>query len=262
MPVSLDETDVTFKAFPELNRNVPEHLTRSRLKLTEFANDFLTEDTFRRRIVRALCETKDIGPKEVLESFEFYARVRRRIRAPQMADLCCGHGLVGLLFAAMERCVERVVLMDSNRSRSANAVFEGVTATAPWIEDKVRWIACEAGEMASRLTHGTSITAIHACGSLTDDCIEIARSLGSRFAVMPCCYGPKHHRGPEVLERMLDPQLVVDIDRTYRLESQGYSVDWQFIPRVITPRNRILIGMPSEAAEEPGGRGQGGKATA
>ncbi len=40
--------------------------------------------------------------QELLECTEFVERVRRRIRAPCVLDLAAGHGLVGLLLAAVE----------------------------------------------------------------------------------------------------------------------------------------------------------------
>lgn len=244
MEIQLDTSDATFKAFPHLNKAGLEFVTRSRIKLHEFADRFLTDDVPAHVLARKLAETRDIGPKEVLESFEFYARVRRRLRAPHVADLCCGHGLVGLLFATFERSVERVTLMDSRLSTSAEGVQRAVFDAAPWAKAKVTFVTSEAEEMGERLPKGTSVLGVHACGKLTDRCIDAAVALKSRVAVMPCCYGPNHLQGPTVFERVLDPQLCVDVDRTYRLEARGYEVDWQFIPRVITPRNRILIGMP------------------
>jgi hypothetical protein len=253
-----DETDAPFRAFPNLNKASLECVTRSRVRLWEFADQHLPEDTFDTRIIRALAQTRVIGPKEALESFEFYTRVKRRMRAPSMADLCCGHGLVGLLFGAMERSVERVTLMDVRRTEGSKAILDAVISVAPWLEPKLTWIECESEEMVNHLEPGTSITGVHACGKLTDRCLDIARDIGGPVAVMPCCYGPNQTRGPEVLKRMLDPWVVTDVDRTYRLESYGFKVDWQFIPKLITPRNRIILGLPrgrsaTENTEEHGG---------
>ncbi len=40
--------------------------------------------------------------QEVLEACEFVERVRRRVRRACVVDLAAGHGLVGLLLAAIE----------------------------------------------------------------------------------------------------------------------------------------------------------------
>ena len=44
--------------------------------------------------------------KELVEAFEFFAAVRKDLRARSLADLCAGHGLVGVLFALHERRLE------------------------------------------------------------------------------------------------------------------------------------------------------------
>ncbi len=247
MTVPALETEATFKAFPHLNKSPLEYVTRSRVNLGDIADEHFNGDTFTHKVVRALGETHVIGLKEVLESFEFYARVRRRIRSEHVADLCCGHGLVGLLFGVFQRCVKTVTLIDSKRSKSADVVLDTIISAAPWVEEKVRVVESEVKDMGSHLSPGASLVAVHACGNLTDACLDIASQLNSRVAVMPCCYGPHKTRGPEVLQRMLGGLLAVDVGRTYKMEALGYDVDWQFIPRVITPMNRILICLPKGA---------------
>lgn len=244
MSVPVVETDATFKAFPHLNKSPLEYISRSRMTLGDITAEHFSADTFTHRLVQALGETRVIGVKEVLESFEFYARVRRRIRAEHVADLCCGHGLVGLLFGVLQRSVRTVTLIDSRRSKSADVVLESIFSVAPWVEEKVTTIESEVEDVAGHLSPGTSIVAVHACGDLTDGCLDIASQLRSAVAVMPCCYGPHQTRGPEVLQRMLGGHIAVDVGRTYKMEALGYKVDWQFIPRTITPMNRILVGVP------------------
>ena len=51
-----------------------------------------------------------------------------------MLDLACGHGLAGLLFAALERTVEKVVLVDARRPACFDAIFEAVVRAAPWVK--------------------------------------------------------------------------------------------------------------------------------
>lgn len=236
------DSDATFKAFPHLNKMPIEFISRSRVTLGDIARKHFNDDVFTHKIVRSLGETRVIGLKEVLESFEFYARVRRRIRAEHVADLCCGHGLVGMLFAVLQRGVDKVTLIDSRRPENFEIVFDAVAQVAPWIKDKVTYVECPIEEVTEHLSLGTSILGVHACGGLSDHCLRIARELNSRVAVLPCCYGDNHMHGPEVLSRMLGGLLAVDVDRTYRMEACGYTMDWQFIPRVISPMNRILVG--------------------
>ena len=61
-----------------------------------------------RALARELAAVRALDSKEFFEATEFYQRVRKRVRRPIMIDLACGHGLVGLLFACLERVVEKV----------------------------------------------------------------------------------------------------------------------------------------------------------
>ena len=100
-----------------------------------------------------------------------------------MADLCCGHGLTGLLFAALDRTVQSVTLLDRNKPPKADLVVEAVCEVAPWAREKVRWVEAEISTAAARLEPGTSIVAVHACGVRTDRAIEAAIELGGNVTV-------------------------------------------------------------------------------
>lgn len=200
----------------------------------------LPKDNFTRRVCAALAHEGLLPLKEVCESFEFFERVRRPIRAPVIADLAAGHGLTGLLFAVFEREVERVVLVDTHPPPSHLRVLDALADVAPWIRPKVRWITGRIEEAHTHLEKGTSIVAVHACGDRTDRCLDVAQSTGGHLAVMPCCHD-KRGEGPRALFEALGEGLATDIHRTYRLEAAGYRVRWSRIPKVITPMNRILI---------------------
>eukprot|EP00983_Pelagomonas_calceolata_P124875 1161153-Pelagomonas_calceolata.AAC.4 len=55
-------------------------------------------------------------------------------------------------------------------------------AHAPRILDLVRVYAALYAQGA------VGITAVHACGALTDVCLDVAVMLEAPIAVMPCCY--------------------------------------------------------------------------
>ena len=74
--------------------------------------------------------------KEFCESFEFYSRTRKLIRRSagvdlalkanppvNVADLACGHGLTGILYAMFEKDVECVWLVDVKKTQSLTNVF-------------------------------------------------------------------------------------------------------------------------------------------
>eukprot|EP00747_Dinoflagellata_sp_TGD_P046662 gnl/TRDRNA2_/TRDRNA2_144560_c0_seq2.p2 gnl/TRDRNA2_/TRDRNA2_144560_c0~~gnl/TRDRNA2_/TRDRNA2_144560_c0_seq2.p2 ORF type:complete len:137 (-),score=15.23 gnl/TRDRNA2_/TRDRNA2_144560_c0_seq2:23-433(-) len=95
------------------------------------------------------------------------------------------------------------------------------------------------------------VVAVHACGALTDWTIQAAVARRAPLAVMPCCYGSGKcrnrtgHERHSGLEQTLGKPLLLDIQRTYDLEAQGYAVTWQEIPEEITPMNRILLAHPA-----------------
>lgn len=202
------------------------------------------------RLALALCERRATSLKELLESAEFYMRTRRRLRGAVVVDLCAGHGLVGLLFAAFERSVAQVRLLDKRKPPCAEKILEAVTSVAPWVAEKVVYIEASLSEAGAHIPDGAGVVAVHACGVRTDRCLELAMRRGSAVAVMPCCYAQTAKAAPRALQRALGSELTTDIDRTYRLERAGYAVDWSSIPEAITPMSRILVGVPDRSGAE------------
>jgi hypothetical protein len=198
------------------------------------------------RLIWALAERKAINVKEVLESFETFARVRRRLRAKSMADLCCGHGLTGLIFAALEPKVEAVTLYDREKPPKADVILEAIVEVAPWVEAKITWVEADVDHAAEHLPPRTSIVAVHACGVRTDRVLEAALAVGGDVAVVPCCYAKTNRKAPRPLREVLGAELATDVHRTYWLEHQGYKTEWATIPEAISEKNRILIGLRKE----------------
>jgi len=234
---------VPFRIFRSFNDPSMHWAARSRFRLDRESVGPFHGDPLADRIVDALAARHAINVKELLESFEAFARLRRRLRAREMADLCCGHGLTGLLFAAAERRVERVVLMDRVKPPAASRVVEAVCEAAPWARDKIHWVEDDAERAARHLAEGTSILGIHACGIRTDRVLEAAVAVRGNVAVMPCCYAQTAKRAPKAIRHVLGAELTTDVHRTYWLEERGWRVEWSAIPEAITPMNRIIIGL-------------------
>lgn len=231
---------VSFRALACFNDPEQRQFAGNKGRIDERTIALLPKDNFVRRVCAALANEGLLPLKEVCESFEFFQRVRRSVRATVIADLAAGHGFTGLLFAIFEREVERVILLDSHPPPSHIRVLDALSEVAPWILPKVQWVTGRIEEAHTHLEQGTSIVAVHACGDRTDRCLDVARFTGGNVAVMPCCY---HKRGeaPQALMESLGEGLATDIHRTYQLEAAGYRVRWSQIPKVITPMNRILI---------------------
>ncbi len=160
-----------------------------------------------------------------------------------MADLCCGHGLVGVLFAMFEKKVERVTLIDKIRPPSFDAVLRAANDVAPWVADKIQYVVSPLSEADAHIEQGSSILGVHACGERTDRCIELAIQTGGATALLPCCRN-HGYRLPPSLKQALGAEIAIDVDRTYRLHAAGFHVRWEQIPASITPMNRVIVGIP------------------
>ncbi|MEM6930744.1 MAG: methyltransferase [Myxococcota bacterium] len=235
------DSDPRFKVFRSFNR--PELAPRARLRkhMSARALPAFGGAGPATRIAQALADHHALAVKEVVESFELHYRVRRRIRGPRMADLCAGHGLVGLLFAT-ERAVEHVLLVDRVRPPAFGRALDAVASVFPQIRDKVSFI--EADVRSVELPPGTRSVAVHACGEATDACLDRAITANGAIAVMPCCYQNAGRDAPAGLRDALGVQTATDVHRTYRLEQAGFAVDWSAIPSAVTPMNRILLARP------------------
>jgi hypothetical protein len=234
---------VLFKMFKGFNDDELQWAARSTFRLNRRLAHHFRGGPLAERIVWALADRSAISVKETLESFETYSRLRRRMRAPNMADLCCGHGLTGLLFAAFERSVDNVVLYDSVKPPKADMIAEAVVEAAPWVADKIRWIEGDVARAAEVLAPHTSIIAVHACGVRTDRVLETAVAINGNVAVLPCCYPRTSKDAPQCLRDALGLEIATDVSRTYWLDRHGYLTDWAAIPEAISPMNRILIGI-------------------
>lgn len=221
---------------------------RERLRQSDtrwFPGDYLSSV-----FARELCERRALPFKELLESFEFFACVRDHIRCPSVADLCCGHGLVGIMFAMFQRDVEHVCLLDKVRPKSFDLVLEAAQAVAPWTEAKITYVEAPLNQTLQHVEPRTAILGVHACGDRTDKCIGHAISLRGKIALLPCCRRHRLHPSPECLKNVLGADIAIDVDRTYRLHAAGYRVRWDQISPSITVMNRILIGQPLPPSDD------------
>lgn len=215
--------------------------SRSRLGLA-LAERAFASHSLQDRLVRALAAERVLPIKEILECGELFEGIREDVRAESVADLCCGHGLLGILFALFERRVQRVLVSDAREPSSHARVLACACQVGPWVEAKVSFQRARIHAVGACLAPGTSIVSAHACGTLTDQCLELAAAVGGSVAVMPCCYPQGACPAPQALQLALGQELAHDVDRTYRLERAGYHVRWTTIPAEVTPMNRVLIG--------------------
>lgn len=236
--------DRAFKALRQFNSPEGHSLAGRKHRLAPKWDHHFPGDAHLHRLARALSARAAIDMKEFCEAVEFFARARKTIRAPVVADLFCGHGFAGLLFALFEREVERVILIDRMRPPSHDHILAAVLEVGPWVARKIEF-RTESIRRTVPLPDATAVIGVHACGPRTDRCLKTAINCGGPVAVMPCCHHTSsYHRRPTAFDEALGTDLAIDIDRTYRLEGAGYRVEWSAIPRVVTPKNRIILATP------------------
>jgi len=244
-----------FRAFPRLNEPARRAAAGTRNRFARKPADGAFRD--RRladvfdptramdRVALALGGAGVLPAKEVFESFEFFTRIRKSVRSTTVADLYCGHGLVGLLFAVFERRVERVLCIDRRRPASHAPIVAALGAIAPWVPPKVEFceVRLRAGSLPE-LPAGTGVVGVHACGTRTDRCLDAALAVRGPLAVLPCCHPERGCPAPRALRTALGLATAWEVDRTYRLTAEGYRVQWTSIPAEITHYPRILCAVP------------------
>jgi len=231
-----------FKFFPQLNDLDNTRWMHSTERFTEGVTDVhFTSDSLQDYFLREIAKQRMIPVKEVLETFEFFGRIRKTVRSKFVVDLFCGHGLLGILFAIFERKVEHVLLIDRKQPDSQIKLLEIAARVAPWSVDKIENRKAEINLQGDWITEGCSIVSSHACGTLSDMCIDIALKTKGSIALLPCCYPRGGCQAPQAVQTAVGLKMAYDIDRTYRLENAGYLVRWSTIPAEITPMNRVII---------------------
>jgi len=235
-------------SFPRIDLDALPVDPHSRSRSGQLARPFFSGDALNDKLARALIDARVLPFKELLESFEVFEHIRRHVRGTAIVDLCCGHGLVGMLYGIHHRDVHRVQLVDRRKPASVPRLLDCLDAVAPWLRPKVDFD--EARIEAVDLPQDAALLGIHACGRATD--AVIARALSGRHAValLPCCHPKKGLPGPPTLGQALGVSLATDIHRTYRLDAAGFHTRWSELPAAITPMNRVITARPLDLGQQ------------
>ncbi len=216
------------------------HGTGSRNKLTPRALALYPGETLFARLARALCALGVLPRKELHEAWEVARRVRTRFRGGRVVDLCCGHGLLAHVMLLLDPTALDALAVDTRLTANHGIMADALVAGWPRLAGRVTYAQAAIAEVELRASD--VVVSAHACGSLTDDILERARSVGARVAVLPCCQALRE-RGD--LEGWVDGALAMDIERATRLRAAGYRIWTHAIPPEITPKNRLLLGAPA-----------------
>lgn len=246
---SLGDLMTGFRLLRAFNDERVTALAGSKVRIGPRALPWFDSPSLIDRLMRELIHERALPVKEIAEACEFFAVTRNDVRADVVVDLCSGHGLAGLLHGVFRREMKEIVLCDRRQPRRFAHVLRAVTKAAPWIAGKAHYVEGSLARAQAGLAAGSAVIGVHACGTLTDTCLEIGTELGGPVAVLPCCRANALNRAPGALRRALGEDVAYDVQRTYELEERGYAVRWREIPEAITPMNRVLVAVPRKTLQ-------------
>jgi hypothetical protein len=210
-------------------------------RLTDRDLDRFAGESLFDRVARAVCHAGCLPRKELYEAWELARRVRRLCRGGRVVDLGGGHGLLAHLMLLLDDSSPRAVVVDTQIPASSTALHRTLVEAWPRLARRVQFI--DANIDAVALDASDMVVSSHACGRLTDVVLDRSAAARARLAVLPCCHDFDKCDGG-ALAGWVDPALAIDIMRAVRLEQRGYRVWTQSIAAAITPKNRVLIGVP------------------
>jgi hypothetical protein len=195
------------------------------------------------RIGRAVCEAGCLPRKELYEAWEIARRVRRLFRGGRVVDLAAGHGLLAHLMLLLDDTSPSALAADPKFPPSAVKLHAMLVKAWPRLAHRVEFIERPIDDVA--ILETDVVVSSHPCGALTDDVLGRAMLARARVAVLPCCHDFDRNDAAG-LQGWLDQAAAIDVARAMRLQASGYRIWTQTIPERITPRNRLLIGMPDD----------------
>ena len=213
----------------------------SRARLTPHNLPSFTGDTLYDAIARAVCEAGCLPRKELFESWAVAKRVHRKVHGLPILELAGGHGLVSYMLLLLDKESGPALCVDKRKPLSVERLEAVLWKAWPRLEGKLEYRECDIDEVCA--TPQTLVVSAHACGPLTDKVLDVALAARAPVAVLPCCQSTRLC-DTAGLEAWLEPGLAIDVTRAHRLRAAGYRTIAQTIPEEITPKNRLLIGLP------------------
>ena len=217
----------------------------SKARLTVRDLDRFPDGSLFHRVARAVCRAGCLPRKELYEAWEVARRVRRLFRGGRVIDLGAGHGLLAQMMLLLDDSSPCALVVDKTLPPSSAMVHEVLVEAWPRLSGRVTFVVSELDGVDIGPTD--VVMSSHACGALTDRVLARAVAARARVAVLPCCHDLASGDAG-ALSGWVDGTLAIDIVRAMRLEQQGYRVWTQTIPADITPKNRLLLGSPTDLA--------------
>ncbi len=196
-------------------------------------------------IARTVCAAGVLPRKELYESWQFAKRVTRHVSGDRLVDLCAGHGLVAPILLLLDKRLQHALSLERAPPKSAAKIRKVMCTRWPALEKT--WTLQSVDLNAIELRTTDLVTAVHACGGLTDQVLANAMKAHAAVAVMPCCHEVE---GVAFLRNWLPGPLAIDTLRAARLAAAGYRVFTHHIDAEVTPQNRVLLAHEAAGAVE------------
>jgi hypothetical protein len=200
-------------------------------------------DTLFDRIGRVVCHVGRLPRKELYEAWEVARRVRRWCRGGRVLDVAGGHGLLAHVMLLLDDSSTESVVVDPSPPPSSALLHRAMVAAWPRLDGRVTFFRDDIRAVSIRATD--LLVSSHACGALTDSILEAAVAASARVAVLPCCHDLATCDAG-ALGGWLEGPMAIDATRALKLAARGYRVRTQRIPHAITPKNRLLMAVPSQ----------------
>lgn len=171
--------------------------SRSKLRPShEYVFDDALHPPLLAEVGRAVCTAGVLPRKELYEAWEVAIRIDAAFpTATRVADLAAGHGLLAWMLLLLARQGGRprtAVCVDVRMPASADSLGEAISKRFPGLNADLHYI--EGSIEAVEASPAMLLTAIHACGPLTDDILHAALGVGAAVAVLPCCHSLRKQR--------------------------------------------------------------------
>jgi hypothetical protein len=217
-------------------------------RLTDRDLDRFPGETLFARLARAVCRAGCLPRKELYEAWETARRVRRLFRGGRVIDLAAGHGLLAQVMLILDNTSPGAIAVDAVIPPSAATLHAALVEAWPRLAGRIEFVANQLDDVV--ILPADIVASVHACGALTDLVLARGVRARARVAVLPCCHDVDVSDAGS-LTGWMDEALAIDAVRARRLAEHGYRIWTQQIPAEITPKNRLLIGAPVEAATGP-----------
>lgn len=233
---------------PKKSRN---HLQCRHLKEFDQSGD----DLFY-KFARVVCRADCINRKELLETWAMALHVhdyfwkRQKVDdnlCNRFADLASGHGLLSWALLILGDEHTTAVCIDHQMPLAVEKLRDAFLKEWPQLEG--RWDFVEGKIEYLEPSPCTVLVGVHCCATLSDEIVHLAIQGNSPLALVPCCHTSKN-LSLESKQEIRQSQTwtladFIDSHRIQRLRKAGFKVEEGTIPKVFTPKNRIILATPS-----------------